>query len=131
MQLFVRGLDSVETLGVSQNDTIGAVKAQLTQLKGITEEFVLNCEGNALENDACVSSLSSFEWDVTVPLLGGKLHGSLAHAGKVKGQTPKVKKQEKRKKNPGRAKRRIQYNRHFVNFVQGFGRRRGPNANSS
>ncbi|XP_055902788.1 FAU ubiquitin-like and ribosomal protein S30 [Eupeodes corollae] len=131
MQLFVRGLDSVETLEVSQNDTIAAVKAQLTQLKGITEDFVLNCEGNALENDACVSSLSSFELDVTVPLLGGKVHGSLARAGKVKGQTPKVEKQEKRKKKTGRAKRRIQYNRRFVNFVHGFGRRRGPNANSS
>jgi len=41
-----------------------------------------------------------------------------------------VDKQEKRKKKTGRAKRRIQYNRRFVNVVQGFGRRRGPNANS-
>ena len=30
----------------------------------------------------------------------------------------------------GRAKRRIQYNRRFVNVVQTFGRKRGPNANS-
>ena len=30
----------------------------------------------------------------------------------------------------GRAKRRIQYNRRFVNVVATFGRRRGPNANS-
>lgn len=62
-------------------------------------------------------------------LRGGKVHGSLARAGKVKGQTPKVEKQEKKKKKTGRAKRRMQYNRRFVNVVQTFGRRRGPNTN--
>ncbi|ORY45304.1 hypothetical protein BCR33DRAFT_716591, partial [Rhizoclosmatium globosum] len=31
----------------------------------------------------------------------GKVHGSLARAGKVKGQTPKVEKQEKKKKQTG------------------------------
>jgi len=67
--------------------------------------------------------------DVCVRLLGGKVHGSLARAGKVKGQTPKVEKQEKKKKKTGRAKRRMQYNRRFVNVVQSFGRRRGPNTN--
>lgn len=39
-------------------------------------------------------------------------------------------KQDKKKKKTGRAKRRMQYNRRFVNIVQTFGRRRGPNANS-
>jgi len=33
-----------------------------------------------------------------VPMLGGKQHGSLARAGKVRGQTPKVEKQDKKKK---------------------------------
>ena len=61
--------------------------------------------------------------------LTGKVHGSLARAGKVKGQTPKVEKQEKKKKKTGRAKRRMQYNRRFVNVVATFGRKRGPNAN--
>ena len=84
-----------------------------------------------LASDDLVSTLSSIELDVSVPLIGGKVHGSLARAGKVKGQTPKVEKQEKKKKKTGRAKRRIQYNRRFANVVQGFGRRRGPNANSS
>lgn len=72
-----------------------------------------------------MSELSSNELDLTIPLLGGKVHGSLARAGKVKGQTPKVEKQQKKKKKTGRAKRRIQYNRRFVNVVQTFGRRRG------
>lgn len=47
---------------------------------------------------------------------GGKVHGSLARAGKVRNQTPKVEKQDKTKKRVvGRAKKRIQYNRRFVN----------------
>uniref|UniRef100_A0A5F4WJ97 Uncharacterized protein n=1 Tax=Callithrix jacchus TaxID=9483 RepID=A0A5F4WJ97_CALJA len=49
-------------------------------------------------------------------ILGGKVHSSLARAGKVRGQTPKVAKQEKKKKT-GRAKRQMQYNRRFVNVV--------------
>merc|ERR1712183_1265899 len=48
-------------------------------------------------------------------LLGGKVLGSLARAGKVKGQTPKVDAQEKKKPKTGRAKRRTQYNNRFVN----------------
>lgn len=61
----------------------------------------------------------------------GKVHGSLARAGKVKHQTPKVDKQEKKKKKTGRAKRRVQYNRRFVNVVPTFGRKKGPNANAA
>lgn len=111
-----------------------------------------------MNNDQVVGELNNFNIDFIVPLLGGnlmliilvlkynyifklilnllyfnsgKVHGSLARAGKVKGQTPKVEKVEKKKKKKtGRAKRRIQYNRRFVNVVQTFGRRRGPNANS-
>eukprot|EP00877_Chromochloris_zofingiensis_P013750 jgi/Chrzof1/8629/Cz03g18060.t1 len=45
----------------------------------------------------------------------GKVHGSLARAGKVRGQAPKVPKQEKKKKPTGRAMKRIKYNRRFVN----------------
>ena len=60
---------------------------------------------------------------------GGKVHGSLARAGKVKNQTPKVEKQEKRKLATGRAKKRIQDNRRFVNVVTApGGKRLGPNA---
>ncbi|KAI9633691.1 ribosomal protein S30-domain-containing protein [Dioszegia hungarica] len=47
----------------------------------------------------------------------GKVHGSLARAGKVKQQCPKVEKQEKKKQPKGRAKKRMQYNRRFVNVV--------------
>ncbi|CAG8561101.1 5485_t:CDS:2 [Diversispora eburnea] len=54
----------------------------------------------------------------------GKVHGSLARAGKVKSQTPKVEKQEKKKKKTGRAKKRIIYNRRFVNITSFGGKRR-------
>jgi small subunit ribosomal protein S30e len=49
----------------------------------------------------------------------GKVHGSLARAGKVKGQTPKAEKVEKSKKPKGRAFKRLLYNRRYVNVVVG------------
>ena len=60
---------------------------------------------------------------------GGKVHGSLARAGKVRNQTPKVeKKEDKKKRCCGRAKKRIQYNRRFVNVVTApGGKKQGPN----
>ncbi|GET90656.1 40S ribosomal protein S30, putative [Leishmania tarentolae] len=47
-------------------------------------------------------------------LIMGKIHGSLARAGKVKNQTPKVAKQEKRKQPRGRALKRLKYTRRFL-----------------
>ena len=44
----------------------------------------------------------------------GKVHGSLARAGKVRAQTPKVATAEKAKEPVGRAKKRILYNDRFV-----------------
>jgi len=58
----------------------------------------------------------------------GKVHGGLARAGKVKGQTPKVEPTEKKKPKVGRAKKRILYKRRFLNVVVGFGKKKGPNA---
>ena len=54
------------------------------------------------------------------------MHGSLARAGKVKNQTPKVAKAEK-KVLTGRAKKRMTFNRCFVSVVKG-GPKRGPNS---
>ena len=63
----------------------------------------------------------------------GKLHGGLTKVGKVKNQTPKVDKQEIKKKMPrGRAKKRLQYNRRFVNVVTGKGGKPlGPNSKTN
>ncbi|KAK6515012.1 hypothetical protein TWF506_007366 [Arthrobotrys conoides] len=59
------------------------------------------------------------------------VHGSLARAGKVKSQTPKVEKQEKKKSPKGRAKKRILYTRRFVNVTLTGGKRKmNPNPGS-
>ncbi|RDA85971.1 hypothetical protein CP532_0800 [Ophiocordyceps camponoti-leonardi (nom. inval.)] len=54
----------------------------------------------------------------------GKVHGSLARAGKVKSQTPKVEPQEKPKMPKGRALKRLKYTRRFVNVVLTGGKRK-------
>ncbi|KAG0252871.1 hypothetical protein BG011_006704 [Mortierella polycephala] len=59
----------------------------------------------------------------------GKVHGSLARAGKVKSQTPKVAKQEKKKKLTGRAKKRDTYKRRFINVTNAPGGKRRMNVN--
>jgi len=134
MQLFVRG-QSLHTLEVSGFESVEWLKAQVCALEGVedAEEQVLSFNGAPLlESEPLVtcglSELCTLE--LNGRLLGGKVHGSLARAGKVKGQTSKVEKQEKKKKKTGRARRRIQYNRRFVNVVATFGRKKGPNSNS-
>lgn len=102
-------------------------------LEGITQEdqiFLL--EGTYLEDEAIpghygVEALTTLE--VAGAMLGGKVCGSLACAGKVRGQTPKVAKQEKQKKT-GQAKWWMQYNQQFVNVVPTFGKKNWPSDNS-
>ncbi|XP_042531892.1 ubiquitin-like FUBI-ribosomal protein eS30 fusion protein [Dipodomys merriami] len=133
MQLFVRAQE-LHTLEVTGQETIAQIKARVASLEGIVpEDQVLLLAGTPLEDDATlgqcgVEALATLQ--IVGRLLGGKVHGSLARAGKVRGQTPKVAKQEKKKKKTGRAKRRMQYNRRFVNVVPTFGKKKGPNANS-
>ena len=131
MQLHIRGNSSNYVLEFATgNESCAELKAQIAEREG-SEDVLLYVSGKPVDYEMPVSSIGEFHIDVTVPLLGGKVHGSLARAGKVKGQTPKVEAEEKKKKKTGRAKRRIQYNRRFVNVVQTFGRKRGPNANST
>ena len=59
----------------------------------------------------------------------GKQHGTLAKAGKVRKQTPKVAKQEKRRKPRGRALKREQYRKKFAPLMPGQ-KRRSPNWNA-
>lgn len=64
----------------------------------------------------------------------GKVHGSLARAGKVKGQTQKVIPSEKKKPKTGRAKKRLLYNRRLQQIIAFPGQRstngkgKGPNS---
>ncbi|KAG6873695.1 hypothetical protein C0995_012157 [Termitomyces sp. Mi166 len=74
---------------------------------------------------ACPSQVAFANTILTLYLV----HGSLARAGKVKSQTPKVEKQEKKKTPKGRAKKRILYNRRFVNVTTLPGGKRRMNAN--
>ncbi|XP_070926656.1 ubiquitin-like FUBI-ribosomal protein eS30 fusion protein [Macaca nemestrina] len=133
MQLFVRAQE-LHTLEVTGQETVAQIKAHVASLEGIAlEDQVVLLAGTPLEDEATlgqcgVEALTTLE--VAGRMLGGKVHGSLARAGKVRGQTPKVAKQEKKKKKTGRAKRRMQYNRRFVNVVPTFGKKKGPNANS-
>lgn len=133
MQLFVRGQE-LHTLELTGAETVGHVISLVSEREGVDcEDVAMYSAGAPLDNEtilsACASELSTLELEVR--LRGGKVHGSLARAGKVKGQTPKVDKSEKKKKKTGRAKRRMQYNRRFVNVVAQFGRKRGPNSNST
>ncbi len=59
----------------------------------------------------------------------GKKHGTLAKAGKVRKQTPKVSKQEKKRPVTGRAKKRNIFLRRFANVVPGE-RQKTPNWNA-
>jgi len=131
MQLIVRG-EQTHVLDVAPTANVQALRAQLSLLEGVdAEQLNLFCSGAPLEDEVSLAFLENQAVDLTIPLKGGKVHGSLARAGKVRGQTPKVEAGEKKKKKTGRAKRRIQYVRRFVNVVETFGgRKKGPNSNS-
>ncbi|XP_068953723.1 ubiquitin-like FUBI-ribosomal protein eS30 fusion protein [Petaurus breviceps papuanus] len=131
--MFIR-TQAQHTLEVTGRETVAQIKAHVASLEGIApKDQVLLLGGSTLEDEVIlgqcgVEPLSTPEVAGQMP--GGKGHGSLARAGKVRGQTLKVAKQEKKKKKTGRAKRRMQCNRRFVNVVPTFGKKKGPNANS-
>merc|ERR1712063_87473 len=131
MQLFIRSGET-HLVQVTGTETVEDVKALIAEREGfaIADQFIVY-GGKPLESGVLANMCEDMSTlDVEVRLLGGKVHGSLARAGKVKGQTPKVEAQEKKKKKTGRAKRRSQYNKRFVNVVPGFGRKKGPNSNA-
>ncbi|CAG5129692.1 unnamed protein product [Candidula unifasciata] len=131
MPLFVRSLQTY-TVDLNQQKTVGDVKSLVSDNEFLPmEQMAVFFEGQPLEDECQLAAFrDESTLSVELRLLGGKVHGSLARAGKVRGQTPKVEKQEKKKRRTGRAKRRMQYNRRFVNVVAGFGRKKGPNARS-
>merc|ERR1711976_775215 len=111
MQLFVQSQE-LHTFEVSGDETVSQVKDEICAREGLDmADLAVYCCGRPLEDDMCLSACTTdlTTLQVEVRMLGGKVHGSLARAGKVKGQTPKVDEQEKKKKKTGRAKRRMQY----------------------
>merc|ERR1712035_82791 len=133
MQIFISGAKT-EVYDVSPSTKISDLKELIEFRSGVAfSNQVLTYAGRPLADEQTLSE-GELQESSTIHLgerlLGGKVHGSLARAGKVKGQTPKVDAQEKKKPKTGRAKRRQQYNSRFVNVVVIPGRRRGPNSNA-
>ncbi|KJH52301.1 ubiquitin family protein [Dictyocaulus viviparus] len=130
MQIFISALDGkIHRLDVTPETTVAQIKKSLE-----VGEHILSHGSTILDDSSSLSSLNLTDGasiSINARLLGGKVHGSLARAGKVRAQTPKVDKQEKKKKKKGRAARRIQYTRRFVNIATGPGKKRGPNSNAA
>ena len=103
MQIFVHS-QARHVVDVEASASVDAVKATIASLEGLPlEQMYLTCAGRPVEAgsllDNGVMDLSTVE--VGMRMVGGKVHGSLARAGKVKGQTPKIEKQEKKKEKTG------------------------------
>merc|ERR1712013_121151 len=132
MQIFVCGAKT-DVYDVSPSIKTSDLKELIEFRSGVScDSQVLTYAGRPLVDEHTLSE-GEIQESATINLgdrlLGGKVHGSLARAGKVKGQTPKVDPQEKKKPKTGRAKRRNQYNARFVNVVVTMGRKKGPNSN--
>ncbi|XP_047590276.1 ubiquitin-like protein FUBI [Lutra lutra] len=131
MQLFVH-VQELHTLEVTGQETVVQIKAHVASLEGvIPEDQAVLLAGTPLKDEATegqcgVKALTFLE--VASRMLVGKVHSSLACTGKVRGQIPKVSKQEKKK--TGQVEREKQYNWHFVKVVPTFGKKKGRNANS-
>ncbi|CAF0891949.1 unnamed protein product [Didymodactylos carnosus] len=140
MQLFIRGGIELLSLDLENKDiTLKDIKEIIAVEYGVetVDDILLSFSGIPLNDDdkqlVTVGLVQGATIDASVKLLGGKIHGQLSRAGKVKSATPKVEKQEdKPKKLTGRAKQRQLYTKRFVNKITTIdGRQCGPNSNQA
>ncbi|CAF3327402.1 unnamed protein product [Rotaria socialis] len=134
MQIFVRGPANLLAFNIEKDDTLQDVYECIAQESGcVLNDIVLSLHGAPLNNEQLFEEFNLVPGstiDAHVKVLGGKTHGRLNNAGKVKNATPKVAPTEKPKKKTGRARRREQYAHRFANkVVSPSGDRRGPNSN--
>uniref|UniRef100_A0A1B6F5T0 Ubiquitin-like domain-containing protein n=1 Tax=Cuerna arida TaxID=1464854 RepID=A0A1B6F5T0_9HEMI len=130
MYVLIRG-EQINAIPCKEEETIRSIREQIAEAKNVDLENVqLSANGYPVDDEDVLGDYENVVLELQMALLGGKVHGSLSRAGKVRGQTPKVEKKEKKKPKTGRAKRRLQYNRRVLNSLSTFGRKRGPNANS-
>merc|ERR1739847_191827 len=123
MQLFINGTLEKYTISAVNEETLFDA---IAEKEGDLNDLTYFCNGAPVDSFESLKEGSTIQ--INRKLLGGKVHGSLARAGKVKNNTPKVEAQEKKKPKTGRAKRRMQYNRRFnISAANKFGARRGPN----
>ena len=78
MQLIVNG-NQTHVLDVSPEADVVCLRAQLSLLEGVDcKQLNLFCSGAPLEDDVNLAVLENHTIDLTIPLKGGKVHGSLA-----------------------------------------------------
>merc|ERR1711890_14464 len=96
MQLTIRGQESY-MLDFNGDETFAQLKNRICEHEKM-DDILLYVSGKPLSEDGLVSSIENCAVDVTVPLLGGKVHGSLARAGKVVVRHPKLMHKRRRKR---------------------------------
>ncbi|EAW78356.1 hCG1790442, partial [Homo sapiens] len=109
MQLFVRAQE-LHTLEVTGQEAAAQIKAHVASLKGTAwEDQPVLLASTPLEDETTLGKYSVealITLEVAIHMLRGKVHVSLAHSGKVRGQTLTVAKWRKRRRGRRKKKRK-------------------------
>lgn len=83
MQLIIRG-QATHVLSCDAAQKIGDLKSEIAAFEQLqAEDIVLFASGKPVLDDDLASAFENEGLELSVPLLGGKVHGSLARAGKL------------------------------------------------
>merc|ERR1712183_460989 len=95
MKVFVNN-NGPSPVNVSADETVASLKSKLE----VSDDASLSFAGQILQNEVSLLSAGVCELStlsVSCELIGGKVHGSLARAGKVKGQKLRLVRKKRRK----------------------------------